>query len=248
MPNVTTETSKNSTAGFEVIERNAIISSRKNSSVPDKRIHVTGDVARLHDGRTIARVAQADGDVMTFGYGPYDQTTRQASQIDPQAFKPASLFRATFEKGEIRDGWHRLSDAARISPKDAEFTAFAKANPYVAEHLGIKPSAGATPALFQCGTTQYTKRAIGPNEDGWRELRDRHRSGDFGLNGTHGATLTDEEWFTVGLLPIDRQNSAAVFAQRGAIRSRFQINGYVFDVLTILAGPSTRTLMYYVEN
>jgi hypothetical protein len=235
---------------FVILEHNKVLSNRANPSNPDKREIVSGSVARLVDGTLLARSMSRDLDgSILWSYGLYDAEADRAA-LDPPWFKPNSFYRAKIAELEFNPGLHTMEPAA----SNGDYAAFARDYPDVAKKLGIHPLAAA-PGLFQTGTVQFPKfsvprlddQPIRDGSDGWRYFHDLHRSGNFGELGQHSPNepLSDEEWFLVGRLSIARANDAAIASQSGCVRSRYAVPGHhPLHVLTILAGPSTRTLMY----
>jgi hypothetical protein len=220
---------------FEIIDDNATLKTWTDTSGRTRT--TTGQIAILSTGQRMARSMVIDSDVATWAYGAADEFDR--AELEPPGWKPAAFFQQKLDDTAARGGWHTLG----ASKEDREFAEFYSQFPAVAEFLKL-PKNGATPGLFNAGRVRFEK-GICKTEDELRALLTRHRQGDFGTHGAYSPDLTYDEWFTCGLLTVDKQNSAAVLSQAGAIRSRFRVNDvYAIDVLTILAGARTRTLMH----
>jgi hypothetical protein len=231
MPNETTQEA----TGFTIVDNSATLKTWTDASGRTRT--TTGQIAVLSTGQRLARSMVIDGDVVLWAYGAPGENDR--THIDQPGWRPASFFEQQLTDVGSKRGWHNLG----LSQQDREFAEFARLHPAVADFIKL-PKTAASTGLFDTGLVRFEK-GIGKSEDELRALLTRHRQGDWERHGTFSPNLSDDDWFTCGLLPVDKQNSAAVLSRAGAIRSRFRVNDtYVIDVFTILAGTNTRTLMY----
>jgi hypothetical protein len=235
---------KEEKTGFKVVESNTILRTDRNPGDADRKLTTMGSVARLASGRLVARSVSHDtsGSVLLH-YGEYDPEITN-TDLAPPAWRPDTYFAATLGRVSGDRGWHVLGP----SDDDAQLADFARREPAVARHIGLT-LAGEIAGLFSGGVVRVEK-AIGLSHDDFRSILAKHRSGDFGTWGSHNATpLSDEDLFMVGTLPVARFNSASIRAQSGSVRSTYDniLSHAAVSVLTILAGPATRTLMFIGE-
>jgi hypothetical protein len=202
---------------FEIIHRDIVLSAR----VPGdgKRFPVTGNVARLADGRLRARYffTMCDGD-RAAAVSPWSEGDGTAQQLcsapcDWRA-RIRSLVRDTAQ-------WATLNPV----PEDSEIESFRRAWPKISDHIGLSPTLPPF-RFFSAGRITVTTAAppaMFPQERWW-EFIDRHCGGDFGDYGTYDEVpVTDETIWTIAEQPVSIQNSAAISSGAGTVISQYML-------------------------
>lgn len=216
---------------FEIIALGVTVATVRHANDPAKKIALTGDVARLSSGRTVARVRTADG---LFRYGAYDPSTELAeleSAVDHDV-----QFKIVCDKLLGKVGLAEM--ASRPDPTEAE--RFLRLWPFIGqqmiEKLGIKLPDHVR-FLFDPGVIVHPKADNGDD----RTYFERHVGGNFGENGAYDSKpFSDEESFMCGSLPIDRSNSYAIATGNGVVKSRYG----EACVTTIISNRVGKTLVY----
>jgi hypothetical protein len=105
------------------------------------------------------------------------------------------------------------------SPEAEEFSRFAAQWPHVSALLGVE--AKRPKKLFGCGEVRFPKSSPVLS---WRSYLETHLSGDFGRLGRYdNLPLSAEEDWSLGLLSVERQNSACIQRGSGTVRSEFPL-------------------------
>jgi hypothetical protein len=202
---------------------------------------VVGDVARLDNGRVVARF-RIDFEDGTSAWACGDYSLNE----DPPALRNAATPKcwSRWMAGEIEKGQGRYRE---LGPRDfvpadeLEYAAFRGAYPHVAAFLRLPTSAPRSP-LFDVGRVQISLHGL---DIDWRQLLRTHDSGGFGIYGKYDdVPLTEAEVFTLAEQPVITVNKAAIAAKSGPIRSRFNLPACrVVTVVTVLSPRGARTLM-----
>jgi hypothetical protein len=220
---------------FEILHENTVLSSKKSAADPDRKTVISGQVAKMSDGRLLTRSMKFDSfGNPQFSYGQWDQERQQATGFGSTR-EDAADFKAKWDKLEFTHGFHRLPPQA----PPGEINRFCEAWPEVSALLGVRP-AGPVQHLFASGPICYPKVL---NTATARKVFDLHISGDFGsyfYDPTH--KLTDEQVWLSGHkdTPIDIRNACAIQSRQGVVTS----NHDGVTVTTLLAGEHTKTLIF----
>jgi hypothetical protein len=246
------------TGQFLVLRRATVLQERNDRS---GRQRVFGDVARLPDGRCIARwqVRGWAGDTIWAFRQWFEQD-------DPGLCLPPFDGRAFIwnQRNNRPEAFTRLDP---LPPTAAE--RFRRENPELAAELGLKPSPPAEVGLFAPGVTWVPVAPGGLPADPWRSYVNFHCRGAWGEYGSASSVPNEPgaAWMLFEA-PIAVQNSAAAMAQVGVIKARYKLpeqwqpcftppNDYrkypniltCLDVLTVLGPPGSETMasLSYLE-
>ena len=226
--NMTTKLPATTTpATFEILDRGITIV----PAAPEQRA-VVGDVARLSDGRLLARSTEEkfafcsatgrrrrDGELHTYWSFDFDpKVPRRVIATGPPDLAPGMA--ATMERLAARSPLGIVGATA----EDAEFAEFTGKYPRIAALLKI-PSGREPPLRSRHGTmpgvVSSPDRRCGVSPE-WASALVSHISGDYGRIGRHDPTpLTQEEKWLLGLLPRARLNDAAIESGNGSVTSEF---------------------------
>jgi hypothetical protein len=224
---------------MELLQHNVVLQDNRKRN-PQSR-PVVGDVARLDDGRVVARyrIDFQDGTSAT-ACGDY------ALDDDPPTLRnvatPTNWTQWMGCEIEKAQGLYRQLGPNDFVPADSiEFASFRKTYPHVAAFVHLPTSAPRSP-LFDVGPVQIPWHW---HDLDWRQLLHRHDSGDFGIYGKYDdAPLSEEEVFTLSKQPVLTVNKATIAARSGPVRSRYHLSQYrIVSVLTMLSPRGARTLM-----
>jgi hypothetical protein len=196
-------------SGFEILYKNVILADvARGTHAPQ-----TCDVARLSDGRQVARF-QRDS---VWHYHSFPSDPRVASEFIASGEPVAARFENSLEAVRIRSQIRALQHTGLM----ADCKKFRELFPALADFQGLESERPTH--LFDPGPC-----FVGISEphgilglDAWLYL-DRHAAGDFGTGGKLlSAPLTDEETFCVGMLKGERSNAAAIQSGSGLVVSEF---------------------------
>ena len=220
---------------FQLLHESAIVSSSSNPVDPDKRTHIMGDVARLSDGRIMARTKRFDAAGNTlFSYGPWDADRQQA--IVSPAPDPVAVLDKIADAIERKYGLHVLPHYPQPGAAERFMLDYPGLGAEILEKLKLTPP---KPPVFRFdpGQTHYPKAGLADA----REWFYQHVTTCYGEYGQSDPTpLSLEEQWTLNLLSIARQSDHAVQTGRGIIRSRFAD----IECVSVLS-PSRRTTLIY---
>jgi hypothetical protein len=175
--------------------------------------HVYAEAAWCpHRGKHVARIESRHG----YKLIDYDLPARKPLSSG-QSYTPPDI------SDLIRRGYEMRASRDLPSPVDKEeYMRFQAAWPSVSKLLSFPEE---PPTLFPIGIATYAIEVF-PHvvvSSPWRELVDRHQSGDFGLNGRYSkVALTDElVWMQAGFEDIATRNSFAIATKALPVISRY---------------------------
>ena len=144
------------TTQFETIHSNIVLRVERNPSNQDRKRYTSGDVAKLQDGRLIARSISHDisGSVLLH-YGDYNPATPHQTLLDPSGWKPDSFFQETLAELRREPGLHECNPL----PDDPIISEFCRLYPPVAAHIGLSATESA-PGLFGIGKFMVPRYSI----------------------------------------------------------------------------------------
>lgn len=203
--------------GFEIVHTNILLTSSAD------RYSLFGDVARLSDGRHIARFSYAGCDGTTlWGYGDWSEDQD-----------------VTISRYGATDWAHRLRalatriDAVPLQPceKALEYQRMLAQFPVLAQSESVRAEFGAAAVpktqLFPPGSVNYPLQIRGGGgwaPAWWRRYAELHCAGEWGVHSRFvAAQWTPDELWSRGELPMHVQNSIAIATRTGAIVSRFKL-------------------------
>lgn len=214
--NVQTETPK-----FEIVYRDILLATA-NRGQPNAKT-ITGDVARLSDGRMVSRVRGVDADGETiFGFDEFNPDPNVRGDHGVMPYQNAAALNQELEI--LRCG----PRVATLNPTEErqEFARLKAEYPFLWKRLKLDEDF-AQP-IFATGEVSYPQLPKPPFTfalDWVRECVDRHASGDFGANGlADTSTLTEEERWLSSSLPRARANVAAAQLRTGVVVSDYLLS------------------------
>ncbi len=244
-------------ATFGILYRGIVLQDtrREGTRAADPNGTITlGDVAGI-SGKLVCRwpYKTADG-VTLYGYRPWEPGEDVTRTTCPA---PKDWLRTIAEELRQRSVDYTLLG---LPNDELAITRFVRDQPAVSAKLGLK--APVEPArLFSAGRAWFPRDTYrgAVDVESWRRRVDAHRSGDFGLLGRYQPVeLTEEFLWGLGDQRVSVQNSAAIIAGAGAIRSQFPFPAdlqknftrpawfpdrrFVADLLTWLSPRETVTL------
>jgi hypothetical protein len=205
---------------FEVIYRGITLASANRGQQASHII--VGDIARLNDGRMIARVEGRDSDgTAIYAYEPYSSDANLRGDFGTQPYREAERFNRELE--EIKIGF-RLS-ALHPTELRAEIQRFKEAWPELTRKFGLEDDHPAP--IFNPGEVVYPQRP----KEGFeiditvlRQCADLHAAAQFGEFGSGNlAELTEEETWLASSLPCARRNIASIRLGTGLVESQFSL-------------------------
>jgi hypothetical protein len=211
---------------FAIIERGVVLSDRRKAKRDPQRYSkpVVGDVARLSDGRLIARFVRAGSDgTPLWQYIPYDPEVDVSTVYLPAPTDWGERLRSKTE--QIRGGHHTLLERNEV----LEVQRFRREFPSIAALPGLSGQLEAvvpyqSSRLFEPGSVLYpiATEGVSFNTEWWRHWVELHASGDWGVHGHHvDKRYTDEDLWTRDEMAQNVQNSIACGTRSGACLSRW---------------------------
>jgi hypothetical protein len=205
-------------SGFQLLADCREVDRRPDPSDPAKTIKTMAAIARLTDGRIVARSESGGaGNLPVFAYGPFDVATGLAS-LAPTPDVPGKFLQM---QSTIRQTPFRTVQLnERLA--DCEQARFAAMWPQVASQLGVAPPSAIVPAFPVGPGCIFSPEG---NID-FLPFYERHAIGDHGRFGNDAVDgpqepLNADERFMVQTLPVSRQNFLAKSVRRGVVRSSF---------------------------
>ncbi len=205
--------------GFEVVHRGMVLQDRTGSDGHARRL--VGDVARLSDGRYMARwpFTNCDG-TGSFGYREW----APGENVKKTVCGPPVDWKARFHD-IVRDGTRNWM-VLKLEVQDPEIVKFCQAWPAVSARLGLDVEPPPF-RLFDPGPVtvpQNTPRGMF-DQAAWWDYVNYHTAGEFGENGViEEISLTDELEWTLHEKDVRVQNSAAIARQLGVVTSRYLLS------------------------
>jgi hypothetical protein len=155
-----------------------------------------------------------------FGYRQWRESPDLPAEVYVTPDDLTIRVRAEMERQRLKFGLHRLMPSAF----EAEVERFQMQYPLISEKLGLIRHQPAR--LFEMGTIDHPLRTEAHFAGlEWEDYRDRHSSGDFGLLGwlDPQGLLDPETLWSIGLQPINVQNTFVIQTSSGVVRSRYAL-------------------------